>query len=130
MRWAIRTADIGGKRYVVGCRLVDEFGHAQGDLESERAITVFRDDGSLRWVLADNPHRGELLEDGTIDQRSYTLVEAPEPAAAARPDPRRAAVASALPDILLAVADGADLALEVKRVISAAEQARRGDGQR
>lgn len=40
----------------------------------------------------------------------------------ARPDPRRALIAAALPDILLAVADGADLADEVRKALAKGEE--------
>lgn len=57
--------------------------------------------------------RGETVQ--IVDGRAE-IVAAPEHGA-----DRRAAVATALPDILLAVADGADLADEVRKALAKAE---------
>lgn len=64
----------------------------------------------------------ELGETVRVSSGRAEIVAAPEHPA---PDPRRAAVVAALPDILLAVADGADLGETVRKAIAKAE-AKRG----
>jgi len=123
--------DIDGVRYLTGYRLVSEHGRPAEDDELPAAPgPVLTEDGRYRWRLVANPDFGN---DG--DNRLYLLKDNPQPAppvdeAEEARKARRMAVAAALPDILLAVADGADLAGEVKRVISTVEEATATDGQR
>lgn len=123
--------DIDGVRYLTGYRLISERGRPTADDELPAAPgPVLTEDGRYRWRLVENPDCGK---DG--DERRYMLEDSPQPAppvdeAEETKKARRMAVAAALPDILLAVAEGADLVQEVKRVISAVKEATATDGER
>lgn len=123
--------DVDGVRYLGGYQLVSEHGEPTADDELPAAPgAVLTEDGRYRFRLVENPDCGK---EG--DTRRYMLEDNPQPAppvdeVAEAQKTRRAALAAALPDILLAVADGADLAEEVRKVISAGAEARRVDGQR
>ena len=110
--------DIAGVRYLVGYSLARERGQPEGDDEIEGCPgAVLTEDGRYRLRLVTNPDFGK---DG--DTRRTMLVEDPSPAPERpAPDPRRAAIAAALPDILLAVADGAELRAAVRKVIEQLE---------
>jgi len=122
--------DIDGVRYLAGYQLASERGLPSADDELPAPPgPVLTEDGRYRWRLVGNPDHGK---DG--DTRRYMLEDNPQPfvpvdEAMEAVAGRRAALVAALPDILLAVADGADLRAELAKVL-AAMAARRTDGQR
>lgn len=123
--------DIDGLTYLAGYRLISERGSPSTDDELAAAPgPVLTEDGRYRFRLVENPDCGK---DG--DARRYMLEDNPQPAppvdeVAEAQKTRRAALAAALPDILLAVADGADLAAEVRKVISVCREEKVTHGQR
>lgn len=102
---------------VTGCAIASENDRCLGIQEIAETLSdeqrMAMRQGRLRYV------DGQV----TIVDRDPTLQEVPIA------DRRRAIIAAALPDILLAVTDGADLKTEIKKVLDAAE-ARRKDGDR
>ena len=114
--------DIDGVRYLAGYRLVSEHGRPSADDELAAAPgPVILEDGRYRWRLVENPDSGK---DG--DSRRFILEDNPQPErpvdmeAKAKRD-RRSAVVAALPDILLAVADGGDLREEIAKALARVE---------
>jgi hypothetical protein len=89
-------------------------------VSSNESLTLRCDErpGDDWYQLPRDPTVSEAVD--VIDGRAVIIPpaepepEAPLPAA----DPRRELVAAALPDILLAVADGADLREEIRKVLS------------
>lgn len=114
--------DIDGVRYLAGYRLVSERGRPTADDELPAAPgPVLLEDGRYRWRLVENPDCGK---DG--DTRRYMLEDNPQPArpvdeAAEAKKARRGTLAAALPDILLAVADGGDLREEIAKALAKTE---------
>ena len=124
MTWRIETVTVGGRQYIAGCRLIAERRGPEGDLEIDRAFTeeLLDAHGKLQWALDPNPGYGKVTSEGGVDQRRYVIVHAPQeetPEEIAERDrqARIATVAAALPDILLAVAEGAELKEEVRKVL-------------
>jgi len=118
--------EVEGVRYLAGYQLVSERGRPSADDELPAAPgPVLTEDGRYRWRLVANPEHGK-----GGDARRYMLEDNPQPAPAELAEAkaqhaRRAALAAALPDILLAVADGADLRDELKRVLQEAQHGER-----
>jgi len=85
--------------------------------EHEVSVTTAAESPGAEWAEVDRcPRIGEETV-AVVDGKAQII---PEPERSA-PDPRRAAIAAALPDILLAVADGAELRAEVRKVIEQLE---------
>jgi hypothetical protein len=125
MTWKIETITIGGRQYIAECRLIAERRGPETDLEIDRALTVPLADerGKLQYALEPNPEYGKADETGAVDRRRYQIVHAPqkdtpEELAEREWQERRQVVAAALPDILLAVAEGAELSDAVRDVLS------------
>lgn len=119
--------EIDGVRYLAEYRLVSERGTPAADEELPAAPgPLMTEDGRYRFRLVDNPDCGR---DG--DERCYMLEDNPQPlsevdAGAEARAAKRAAIQAALPDILLAVAEGKDAGEVTREVLKAAEAAREG----
>ena len=128
MTWKLETVRIGDLDYVESCRFVSE---TRGPAEENEIDFAFPGplhdaNGKLQWVLVAKPGPGEAIKAEAVAVRSYAIEqipqeETPEDLLAKEDLRRRAAIAAALPDILLAVADGADLRDAVRKVIDSVE---------
>jgi hypothetical protein len=124
MTWKIETVTIGDRQYVSGCHFVAERRGPESDLEMDQAFveSLLDERGKLQWALDANPDFGKELPDGTVDRQRYMIVRAPQPDTSAEVaererQARKAKIAAALPDILLAVAGGAELKEELRKVL-------------
>lgn len=135
MIYRIETAVQNGRTYITGYRLVSEKrrplqeGEVEGPiLENGRPPNLRDGNGKLRLAVEPNPERGKrmgraaLAEDDEIDERPVLIVErrqelSPAEIADRAQAARREKVAAALPDLLLAAADGKDIGAEVRKVL-------------
>jgi hypothetical protein len=131
MTWRIETVTIAGRQYVSECRLIAERRGPENDLETDRALTVPLADerGKLQWTLEPNPDYGKADETGAVDGRRYQIVHAPqkdtpEELAERERQEQRQKITAALPDILLAVAEGTELRAAIQSALTGG-----GDGE-
>jgi len=127
MTWRLEITRVGDVDYVSGYRLVAEHRGPEDDLEVDHPIGQLVDArGKLRWALRPNPSYGARCPDGALDQRRRVVIRAPqedtlEEVVESQRQTRREAISAALPDILLAVADGAELRDAVRQALTKAE---------
>lgn len=111
--------EIDGIRYLAEYRLVSEHGMPVEDNELPVAPgPLLTDDGRYRFRLVDNPDFGK---DG--DACRFMLEDNPQPTPkrdleAETRATKRAAIQAALPDILLAAAEGKDIGDEARKVLA------------
>lgn len=116
MTWKIETTDVNGVRYLASYRLVSEFGSpgAEDEVGFYPPVDILDANRLHQW-------RVDVDVDGAISFSRQPQIavasRAPASLALEMPPSNRDLVAAALPDILLAVADGADLATEVRKVL-------------
>lgn len=116
---AFDTTTIDGRRYVTGYRVTSERGYPSGPdeiagpiMEGGKIAELTDANGKLRLVLEHDidgkPKFVERLQSLTVAEIAAKIQTA-----------KRAAIAAALPDILVAVAAGADLRTEIQKVLDA-----------
>lgn len=114
---------IDGAEYITGYRLVSEHGTPKDYLETDDPVRdILDENGKPRWVIAPNTRFGMLRPDGERDTRRHLIEKRPlalsaEEVRARAAAARRAAVLKALPDIILAVADGAEFREEIEKAL-------------
>ena len=88
--------------------------------QETRKVRAERCPGPDWYELERDTAPGESVR--IVDEKAEIVAAPAQP----KPDPRRAVIAAALPDILLAVADGADLREEIaKRLVT--QEVQRGE---
>ncbi len=141
MTYKLDIQEIGGVRFVSGYRLVSEHGRPSTDDEVEnppmeigpdggKRVAKLRDqNGKLRFSADPNPGHGKrrglavIEDDDEIDDRRVLIVErrqdlTPAEIASSTHAARLARVVEALPELLLAAADGKEIGEEVRKLLS------------